>query len=60
MTVLLFIASRDWETVKNVAPRNGSSKPDQLGIEGKGDEHAVIKCLIILIFYLSIYSLFIF
>ena len=30
-TVLLFIASSDWETVKNVVPGNSSSKPDQLG-----------------------------
>ena len=41
MTVLLFIASRDWETVKNVVPGNSSSKPDQLGSEGKGDEQSL-------------------
>ena len=42
MIVLLFItrhvASRDWETVKTVVPGNSSSKPDQLGSEGKGAE----------------------
>ena len=38
MTVLLFIASRDWVTVKNVVPGNSLSKPDQLGSEGKGAE----------------------
>ena len=38
MTVLLFIASRDWETVQNVVPGNSSSKPDQLGNKGKGAE----------------------
>ena len=37
-TVLLFIASRDWETVKNVVPGNSSSTPDQLGSKGKGAE----------------------
>ena len=31
--------SRHWETVKNVVPGNSSSKPDQLGSEGKGAEH---------------------
>ena len=35
MTVLLFTASRDWETVKNAVPRNSLSKQDQLGSEGK-------------------------
>ena len=41
MTVLLFIASCDWETVKNVVPGNSSSKPDQLGGEGKGAEQSI-------------------
>ena len=36
-----FIASRDWETVKNVATENSSSKPDQLGSERKGDGQAL-------------------
>ena len=36
MTVLLFTASRDWKTVKNVVPGNSSSKPGQLCNEGKG------------------------
>ena len=35
MTVLLFTASHDWETVKNFVPANHSSKPDQLGSKGK-------------------------
>ena len=39
--LLLFIASRDWETVKNVVPGNSSSKPDQLGSEQKGDEQSL-------------------
>ena len=39
--LLLFIASRDWETVKNVVPGNSSSKPDQLGSEPKGDEQSL-------------------
>ena len=39
--LLLFIASRDWETVKNVVPGNSSSKPDQLGSERKGDEQSL-------------------
>ena len=38
MTVLQFIMSRDWETIKNVVPGNSSSKPDQLCSEGKGAE----------------------
>ena len=38
--LLLFIASRDWETVKIVVPGNSSSKPDQLGSERKGDEQS--------------------
>ena len=42
MAVLLFIASRDWETVKNVVPGNSSSKPDQLGSEQKGDEQSLM------------------
>ena len=41
MTVLLLITSRDWETVKNVVPGNNSSKPDQLGSEGKGAEQSL-------------------
>ena len=41
MAVLLFIASRDWETVKNVVPGNSSSKPDKLGSERKGDEQSL-------------------
>ena len=41
MAVLLFIASRDWETVKNVVPGNSSSKPDQLGSERIGDEQSL-------------------
>ena len=40
MAVLLFIASRDWETVKNVVPGNSSSIPDQLGSE-QGDEQSL-------------------
>ena len=32
---------RVWETVKNVVPRNSSSKPDQLGSERKGDEQSL-------------------
>ena len=40
MTVLLFIWSRDWETVKNVVPENSTSKPDQLCNEGKGAEQS--------------------
>ena len=40
MAVLLFIASRDWETVKNVVPGNSKSKPDQIGSEGKGAEQS--------------------
>ena len=36
MSVLLFNASRDWETFKNVVPGNSSTKPDLLGREGKG------------------------
>ena len=39
--LLLYIASRDWETVKNVVPGNSSSKPDQLGSERKGDGQAL-------------------
>ena len=39
--LLLFIASSDWETVKNVVPGNSSSKPDQLGSERKGDGQAL-------------------
>ena len=39
--LLLFIASRDWETVKNVVLGNSSSKPDQLGSERKGDEQSL-------------------
>ena len=53
--LLLFIASRDWETDKNVVPGNSSSKPDQLGSEQKGDEQS-LNALIILIF-LFIYLL---
>ena len=56
MTVLLFTASRDWETVKYVITGNSSSKQDQLGSEGKVAEQS-LKCLIILIFYLFILSL---
>ena len=41
MTVLLFILSRDWETVTIVVPGNSSSKPDQLGSEGKGAEQSL-------------------
>ena len=41
MTVLLFTASCDWETDKNVVPGNSSSKPDQLGSEGQGAEHSL-------------------
>ena len=52
--LLLFIASRDWETIKNVVPGNSSSEPYQLGSERKGDGQSGIKCLIILIFYLFI------
>ena len=40
MTVLLFTASSDWETVKNVVPGNSSSKPDQLCSEEKGAEQS--------------------
>ena len=40
MTVLLLIASRDLETVQNVDPGYSSSKPDQLGNEGKGAEQS--------------------
>ena len=39
MTVMLFTASRDWETIKNVFPGNCSSKPDQCS-EGKGAEQS--------------------
>ena len=39
--LLLFIASHEWETVKNVVPGNSSSKPDQLGSERKGDGQAL-------------------
>ena len=39
--LLLFIASPDWETVKNVVPENSSSKPDQLCSERKGDEQSL-------------------
>ena len=39
--LLLFIASRDWERVKNVVTGNSSSKPDQLGSERKGDEQSL-------------------
>ena len=45
MTVLLLIASRDWETVKNVVPGNSSTKPDQLGSDRKGDEQSFLKML---------------
>ena len=38
LIVLLFTASSDCETVKNVVPGNSSSKPGQLGSEGKGAE----------------------
>ena len=45
VVLLLFIASRDWETVKklvkNVVPGNSSSKSDQLGSERKGDEQSL-------------------
>ena len=41
MAVLLFIASRDWETVKNVDLGNTSSKPDQLDSERKDDEESI-------------------
>ena len=41
MTVMLFIASRDWDTVINVVPGNSSLKPDQLGSEGKGAEQSL-------------------
>ena len=41
MAVLLYIASRDWETVSNVVPGNGSLKPDQLGSERKGNEQSL-------------------
>ena len=41
MIVLLFIVSRDWETVKNVVPGNSTSKPNQLGSEGKGAEQSL-------------------
>ena len=41
VSMLLFIASRDWETVKNVVPGNSSSKPDQLGSEGKSAEQSI-------------------
>ena len=43
MTVLLFIASHDWETVKNVVPGNSSLKPDHLGGEGKGAEQSILN-----------------
>ena len=36
MTVLLLIASHDWETVQNVVPGNSSSKHDQTGSDRKG------------------------
>ena len=39
--LVLFIASRNWETVENVVPGNSSSKPDQLGSEPKGDEQSL-------------------
>ena len=41
MAVLLFIASRDLETVKNVVPGNSSLRPDQLGSEREGDEQSL-------------------
>ena len=41
MAVLMFIASRDWETVKNVVPGNSSSKLAQLGSDRKGDEQSI-------------------
>ena len=41
MTVLLFIASRDWETDKNVVPGNSSSKPDPLGGKKKGADQSI-------------------
>ena len=40
MTVLLFTASRDWETVQNVVPGKSSSKLNQFGSEGKGAEQS--------------------
>ena len=48
MTVLLFIASCDWEIVKNVVQGNSSLKLDQLGMEGKGSEFTfslAFKCV---------------
>ena len=39
--LLLFVASRGWETVKDVVPGNSSSKPDQLGRERKDDGQAL-------------------
>ena len=39
--LLLFIASREWETVKNVVPGNSSLKSDQLGSERKGDKQSL-------------------
>ena len=39
--LLLFIASRDWETVTNVVPGNSSLKLGQLGSERKGDEQSL-------------------
>ena len=62
MTVLLFTASRDWETVQNVVTRNSSSKPDQLNVL---NSHQMLNCsdnfylftylLIYLCIYLFIY-----
>ena len=70
--LLLFIASRDWETVKNVVLGNSSSKPDQLCSEQKGDGQSgkmlnysnllfiiyiyLFICLLINFIYLFIYS----
>ena len=40
MTVLLFTAACDWETVSNVILANSSSKPDQLGYGRKCAEQS--------------------
>ena len=40
MTLLLFTASRDWETFKNDVAGNSKSKPVQIGSEEKGAEQS--------------------
>ena len=60
--LLLFIASRDWETVQNVVPGNSSSKPDQLCSERKGDEQSLklLNYSDLLFIYSFIYLIYLF